>query len=176
MPPGAPPLYLVGFMGSGKSVVGRRLAKDLNWRFVDTDQRVEEAEGLSVEEIFRRRGEDRFREAERRVLRAISSVPEQVVATGGGMFVGFDQRALMKRTGTTLWLDAPIEEIRRRLGTGGGRPMWTPGEPRLMRALFEKRRAVYALAEIRIRTSGRTPAVISKEILERIGRLPDPTR
>jgi shikimate kinase len=136
-------------MGSGKSAVGRILAERLALRFEDTDARVEEATGLSIEEIFRTHGEGRFREAEWHVLQSLVE-GRAVVATGGGLFLGVVQRRAMKQHGTVVWLDAPLPVVRARIGDGAGRPLWSSGDPIRQRAFFEKRRAAYALADFRV--------------------------
>ena len=164
-------LYLVGFMGSGKSVIGRLLAVELGWQFVDVDAHVVQKEGRSIKEIFAASGEKRFREAEGEALRTISAGLRAVVATGGGLFMGVFPRALIKRTGISLWLDAPFEKIRERLGEGSGRPLWENDKPVAMRAFYERRRATYALADLRIDPSRDTPEGIAREARDRLGPL-----
>jgi len=164
-------LYLVGFMGSGKSVIGRLLAVELGWRFVDVDARVVQKEGRSIEEIFAASGEKSFREAEWEALRTISQGPRAVVATGGGLFMSLQPRALIKRTGISLWLDAPFEKIRERLEGGSGRPLWENEKPVAMRLFYERRRAAYALADLRIDPSRDTPEGIAREARGRLGPL-----
>ena len=109
-------IYLVGFMGAGKTEVGRRLASRGGRQFADTDALVEAADGRSIESIFREAGEGYFREAEERVLEELLERNGFVVATGGGLFVGYRQRSRMKQAGRTVWLDASLEVIERRVG------------------------------------------------------------
>ena len=158
-------VYLVGFMGSGKSEVGRCLAEKIGWAFEDTDEIVETLEGRTIERIFAESGEERFRDAERRVLGEVSARKKRVVATGGGMFLRVQRRVSMRETGVIVWLDASLESIRERLGTGEGRPLWSHREPIAMRALYEKRRAAYALADFRVDASIADPAAIATRIL-----------
>lgn len=164
---GAGRLYLVGFMGAGKSAIGRRLATGLGWRFEDTDERVTRSEGRSIEELFEQAGEGRFREAERRALREIAAGDDVVVATGGGLFLSLEARRLMARTGVAVWLDAAWEVVRARLGEGRGRPRWYGKKSLELRALFEKRRAVYALARLRVDASGADPEAVAEAVAER---------
>jgi len=161
-------VYLVGFMGSGKSEVGRRVARELGWSFEDTDARVEAVEGRAVDRIFAESGERRFRHVERRVLEELSARQRVVVATGGGLFLHAAVRRRMRRTGVVVWLDASLESIRGRLGSGDGRPLWNLEEPIAMRALFERRRAAYALADFRVDASASDPSEVVSRALDRI--------
>ncbi|HUK34187.1 MAG TPA: shikimate kinase, partial [Vicinamibacterales bacterium] len=104
-------VYLVGFMGAGKTSVGRALAKRLDWRFVDIDQQIEAREHLSVSEIFQRHGEPHFRSVERAVLADHVPVRHAVVATGGGTFVDPQNRAVIKADGAAVWLNVPLELV-----------------------------------------------------------------
>lgn len=148
------PIFLVGFMASGKSTVGKALAQALGWRLLDTDDLVEEREQRSVERIFSESGPTFFRQAEAEVLRSLKDLRRAVVATGGGLFLGYESRRWMIDHGRTVWLDVPLEAARRRVegGRSGrrGRPLWEGNDALALRALYEKRRAAYALAEVRI--------------------------
>lgn len=147
------PLYLVGFMGVGKSTVGRALAARLGWEFTDTDALVVSAEGRAVEAIFRASGEGRFREAEWDALLSLGGRKRLVVATGGGLFLGVAQRAFMRRHGVSCWLDAPLAVVAARIGAPASRPAWPVDDALSRRAFFERRRAAYALADFRIDAS-----------------------
>lgn len=152
------PIFLVGFMGAGKSVVGRALAERLGLRFADTDEAVERTAGRSIEEIFRDSGEGRFREMEWDALRAIAVHEGTVIATGGGLFLGAAQREIVRRNGVSIWLDAPYAAIVARLGAGDARPVWHDADPVTRRQMFERRRAAYALADRTI-DAGRGSAI-----------------
>ncbi len=141
-------------MAAGKSTVGRRLAQSLGWTFVDTDTLVEKRERRTIERIFSEAGEAYFRDVEWSVLRESGVAQRCVVATGGGIFVGYAQRRWIRRTGRSVWLDLPWPEARRRLGDATvhrrERPLWSGHDPIAMRVLYERRRAAYALAQYRI--------------------------
>src|SRR3712207_1528191 len=109
------PIALVGPMGCGKSTVGKLLAARLRLPFVDSDDEVERATGLSIAEIFRRFGEGRFREAERRLVGGLVRGVPRVIATGGGAFAEASTRAILRKTCLTLWLDADVETLARRV-------------------------------------------------------------
>ena len=141
------PIVLVGFMGAGKTAVGRVVAGELARRFEDTDALVEAAAGCSIETIFRERGEGRFREIEWDVLREVAERPGTIVATGGGLFLGTVQRDLIRRRGVSIWLDAPFDVIAMRLRDDASRPLWWSADVLDRRTMFERRRAAYALAD-----------------------------
>jgi shikimate kinase len=166
----ARPLFLVGFMAAGKTAAGREIARRLRWEFVDTDERIEAEEGRSISAIFAEDGEARFREIERRVLSEVAGAARTVVATGGGAFLSDATRRLLARAGRTVWLDAPFEVVRERLaGEGPGaraRPLGRSDDPVALRASFERRRAAYALAEVRVASSGARPAEVAERVLQ----------
>ena len=115
-------VFLIGYMGCGKSTLGRRLARRLRVPFVDTDSRVEEREGASVSDLFRYEGERRFREIEREVLDAsIAEYPSAVISTGGGLPVWGDNMARMNAAGCTVYLRRSAENIAGRLSPYGRR-------------------------------------------------------
>ena len=115
-------IFLVGYMGCGKSTLGRRLARRLGVPFVDTDARVEEREGATVSDLFRYEGEQRFREIEREVLDAsIAEYPSAVISTGGGLPVWGDNMARMNAAGCTVYLRRSAENIAGRLSPYGRR-------------------------------------------------------
>jgi shikimate kinase len=155
-------------MGSGKTTCGQALATALGWDFVDTDLLVEQRERRSIDRIFGESGESYFRGVEREVLRSLEGRTRCVVATGGGLFLGAEQRKWMKQNGLTVWLDVTLEEARRRVGRGTTRPLWRTDDPVSLRALFEKRRASYALCTIRVPAAPGDPAVVAERISRRI--------
>jgi len=111
-------IFLLGFMGSGKSHVGKRLAELLNWQFIDLDDYLEAQEGRSINEIFGQHGEDHFRQLEQQYLRAMRDFPEVIVATGGGTPCFFDNLEWMNRHGLTIYLKTPPQILAERLQYG----------------------------------------------------------
>ena len=113
-------LFLIGYMGCGKSTTGRRVAKQLEVKYADTDALVEEREGASVNDIFYYEGEEYFRVAERRVLEElINSEEDMVVSTGGGLPTWSDNMELMNSAGVTVWIDRSAEQTAKRLSPHG---------------------------------------------------------
>ncbi len=163
------PLFLVGFMGSGKTSVAREIGKRLGWEIVDTDRRIEQRAGKSIEAIFQSEGEGTFRRLEWEVLSDLVeeplSGPGRVVATGGGLYLGYAQRRLIRQAGTSVWLDLPLDTVRRRIGAGEGRPLWQRLDPVALRVMFDRRRAVYALADRRVDAAGGDAAWVAERIL-----------
>jgi shikimate kinase len=149
---------LVGLMGVGKSTVGRKLAESLSAQFIDSDEEIEKAAGLSVQEIFDRLGEPEFRRGERRVIERLLSGPPIVLATGGGAYMDPQTRALLKEKATTVWLRADLETIWKRVSRRDTRPLLKRDNPRQVLAdLAAARAPVYAEADIVV-DSGDGPA------------------
>lgn len=111
-------IYLIGFMGSGKSYTGRRLAQLLNRRFIDLDDWIEQKAGLSIREIFEQQGEAHFREAEAEAIRQMAGQPAAVVATGGGTPCFHQNMDWMNTHGLTVYLDTSQEVLFQRLKDG----------------------------------------------------------
>jgi len=145
-------VYLVGFMGAGKTSVGRALAKRLDWRFVDIDDQIEQRERSTVADIFAKHGEPYFRNVERSVLAEQVPLRHAVVATGGGTFVDPENRAVIKADGAAVWLDAPLDRVIARIPKDGRRPL--AGDRATLERLFQSRHAAYLQAHLRL-DSGR---------------------
>ena len=167
-------LFLVGFMGAGKTSVGRTLAGRLNWTFEDLDERIERREQRTVSQIFRDSGEPEFRRAEHAalqdVLEEIRSGAVKIVALGGGAFVQEQNSALLRASGVpTVFLDAPVEELWQRCCTqasdaGTERPLLRSIDQ--FRKLYEARRPGYVRASLGVQTGHRTLDEIASEIAE----------
>lgn len=141
-------IVLIGFMGCGKSTVGKKLAGALSYEFADTDAMIEEAYGKTISQMFAEDGEEYFRNAETELLKKLSTEAEGLVlATGGGMPMREENAALLKEIGTVVFLEAKIETILLRLQNDTGRPL-ADGEDRekRLRPLYEKRLPVYRQA------------------------------
>lgn len=145
-------IYLIGFMGSGKTAVGARLAERLDVPFVDLDAEIERTSGVTIRALFESSGEAAFREREALFLRATESLPRAVVATGGGCFVREENRARILRLGTPVFLDVPFEAIRVRLAGKTDRPLFAGVEQAA--ALFAERAPLYRIGAVRVELSG----------------------
>lgn len=169
-------VFLVGFMGAGKSSVGRALGQRLNWLFEDLDDRIEQAERRTVPEIFRDSGEAAFRQAEHAALRQVLSEQRggvaRIVALGGGAFAQKANAAILREAQVpTVFLDAPVEELWRRCSAqadecGTERPLRQSMEQ--FRKLYQTRRKSYLAARFRIDTGGRGVEDIAGEIERRL--------
>jgi shikimate kinase len=159
-------------MAAGKSSVGARLAQDLGWEFADTDELVVRDDGRPIARIFAESGEERFRAAERAALRRIEG-ERVVVACGGGLFSCHATRRWLASRGRTVWIDVALDVVRSRLRRDGSpRPLWPADDPVGQRALFERRRATYALAALRVDGSGGSPADVARRIDRRLREVP----
>ena len=142
---------LVGLMGAGKSTVGRRLAGKLGRPFVDSDDEIEKAAGLSVADIFALHGEEEFRRVERKVLQRLLDGPPQVLATGGGAYLNADTRELMREHAITIWLNADLETLWKRVSRRNHRPLLRrPDAKEVLSNLFDERRPIYELADLTV--------------------------
>lgn len=155
MPPTDRHLALVGLMGAGKSTVGRRLAAAWGRDFVDLDDAVVAAAGRSIPELFAAEGEDGFRDRESAALRAaLAGSAPVVVATGGGVVLRDENRALLADEAVVVWLDAEVGALAARVGDGTGRPLLADGPEERLRSLDAARRPLYeAVADLRVDTS-----------------------
>jgi len=162
-----PGIYLVGFMASGKTTIGRLLAEHLGWSFIDLDEDIEAQQGASIAEIFDRRGEPEFRrietEALRARVRAVQRGQPTVVALGGGAFVEPANFALLESSGVTIWLDCPLETVRRRVAQSAHRPL--ARDLRHLEELYRSRQVAYSRAEYSIPIETDDPSVAVEAVL-----------
>lgn len=162
-------ITLTGFMGTGKTTVGRLLAARLGKPFIDVDARIEERTGLDIGEIFARHGEAFFREVEREELRAAVAT-DSVVATGGGAIVDPQNAQRMKASGPVICLTASVETILARTAAGQARPLLQHENRRQrVETLLAERAKAYALADCTIDTTGRSPEDVVASILAFLG-------
>lgn len=162
-------LFLVGFMGAGKTSVGRELGTRLGWTFVDVDDRIALREGRSIPDIFREDGEPAFRRMESAALLDIISEVRggkpTIIAVGGGAFIQDANEQAMRTSGIpVVFLDAPVDELRNRCALDGDkRPLFRNEAD--FRALYESRRQNYLRAEKRVDTSSKTVAQVADEVM-----------
>ncbi len=164
-------IVLVGLMGVGKTTVGRRLAKRLGLDFVDADEEIEQAAGLTVEEIFSRFGEDYFRDGERRVIARLMEGERQVIATGGGAFMNPETRALILENALSIWLDADLDTLVKRVARRNTRPLLKSGDPaKILADLAAVRNPVYATAHIHVMGNDSPHEITVEKIIEALQR------
>jgi shikimate kinase len=163
-----PGLYLVGFMGTGKSTIGRALASELGWCFCDTDEEIERVAGRSIAEIFQNEGEEHFRDLEtaeiRKQVRLIEKGNPCVVALGGGAYVQRSNYEIVQPNGITIWLDCGLDQICKRLDGDGVRPLAL--DPEKFRTLYEIRRPLYARADFRVSVEDRSVSETVRDVLQ----------
>ena len=156
-------VYLIGMMGSGKSTIGRILARKLKYRFFDTDDLIERVAQKPIKEIFASRGETYFRDLETQVLKEVSSYTNSAIATGGGIIQKPVNWSYL-RQGLVVWLDVEFETLKRRLARDRNRPLASKLE-----TLVQERRPLYAQADMQIQTSGnQSPEQVADRIIARI--------
>ena len=169
---------LTGFMGAGKTSVGRALAALLGWRFFDLDQEIELQQKATVREIFQGQGEAQFREIEtaalREMLERVPAPARMVIALGGGTFVQPHNAVLLRNAGArVVFLETPLEEMLERCGTesqspeGNLRPL--ASDPDAFRALYAQRLPQYRSADVTLSTAGKTAEENAQEIADRLG-------
>jgi shikimate kinase len=144
-------VYLVGFMGAGKTTVARALARRLDWQAADIDELVEQRERMTVADIFARQGEPYFRSVERIVLLEQALPRHLVVATGGGTFADPINRAAINRDGVSVWLDVPLDRLIARAPADGRRPL--AADRAGFERLYHQRRAAHEQAHVRLDAS-----------------------
>lgn len=151
----APNLVLVGFMGCGKSSVGRRLASLTGLQYIDSDDLIAQAEGCTIAEIFARAGEESFRETEHRTLAALCGTQKIILATGGGAILRADNRDILRQIGVVGWLDAEPDHLFERASRSGRRPLLQVENPRAaFDHLLANRRHLYEqVADFRLDTT-----------------------
>ncbi|MEO7387429.1 MAG: shikimate kinase AroK [Gammaproteobacteria bacterium] len=159
-------IYLIGPMGSGKSAVGRRLARELGRQFIDSDDAIEERSGVDIPFIFDREGEPGFRQRESKVIEDLTQLPGIVLATGGGAAEDPGNRQLLRDRGFVVYLQATIDQQLKRTRRGRARPMLKTGEPRdvLTRLMAIRDPQFREIAHLIVDTDGRKVPSVVREI------------
>jgi shikimate kinase len=160
-------VVLVGFMGAGKTTVGRLLARLLDWEFLDLDARIEELAGRSVAEIFRERGEAAFRAEELAAAREAGRRGRCVIAAGGGAFAQDATREALRRDALSVWLRCPLPVLLSRVPADGTRPLAASRER--ISALYAEREPSYRLADIQVDAT-LPPQEVAREVASALAR------
>lgn len=160
-------IYLVGFMATGKTHVGKELAKKKKWHFLDLDELIEFRQRRKISDIFAKDGEPYFRRVENKILKEVSKEKKFVVACGGGIVINPENIKIMKENGVIICLSASPEVILRRISTSGERPLLKVVDPKKQIELLLKLRApYYALADKSIDTSKLSVTEVVNKILK----------
>ncbi|HWR58395.1 MAG TPA: shikimate kinase [Thermodesulfovibrionales bacterium] len=163
-------IVLTGFMGTGKTAVGRELARVLGWKIIDIDDEIVKARNMSINDIFNRFGEPTFRDMETEMLRKVSHNKNVIISTGGGAVLRQENMDILREKGVIVCLDATPETILERTSGNSERPLLRVEDPLgRIRELREARKPFYEKADIMIDTGGKTPLLIAEEVLEKIG-------
>lgn len=158
-------IFLIGFMGAGKSTVGRALAERLDMPFVDLDDHVEASTGLTVGELFETQGEPAFRNHESAALLAVADAPPSVVACGGGVILSDENRRVLKESGCVLYLAVSADVAMARIGGAETRPLLAGGGGETAAALLDARRSTYeSVADATVNTTGLTPIAVADRL------------
>lgn len=163
-------VFLVGPMGAGKSTIGRLLAQQLRWPFVDTDREIEQRCGADIPWIFEKEGEPGFREREASVLEDLCQGSGAVIATGGGIVLRPENRQRMAEAGVVVYLDASVAQLVERTARDKRRPLLQVDDPRtVIENLLLARDPLYrSVADVIVHTDQRAPRVVAGEVAEQI--------
>ena len=160
-------IVLVGMMGAGKTTVGRRVAARLGRHFVDSDEEVEKAAGMSIEDIFASRGEADFRAGEVRVIARLLKDRDLVLGTGGGAFINAETRALVKSAAVSVWIKADFDLLFARVQRRSNRPLLKTANPRqTLQDLIDKRYPTYAEADVTVVTRDVPQEEVAGEVID----------
>jgi shikimate kinase len=163
-----PGIYLVGFMGSGKTTIGRMYAEEIGWRFADLDDDIEAQQKATISELFERLGEEEFRRIEsdaiwRRIHLIRRGLPT-VLSLGGGAFTRQQNVDMLTDNGITVWIDADFDVVRRRCACAAHRPL--ARDPEAFERLYHSRRPFYEKAEVHVHVPGDDSRAAVKQLLE----------
>jgi shikimate kinase len=163
-------VFLIGFMGAGKTTVSKQVAVDLGRPWIDLDAEIEAAAGRSVREIFEDAGEEAFRDLESARLAALAAIDPSIVACGGGVVVRDRNRAMLKDLGLVIYLRVSSGETLARVGADGTRPLLSgPGGALAATRLLEARESLYtAVADVTVDTVGRDADAVTSDVVAAI--------
>ena len=165
------PLVLVGMMGAGKTTVGRRLANRLGRHFIDSDEEIETAAGMTIEDIFATHGEGDFRAGEVRVIARLLKDNNIVLGTGGGAFINAETRALVKSEAVSVWIKADFELLFARVSRRSNRPLLKTANPReTLKKLIDARYPTYAEADVTIVSTDVPQDQVAGEVIDALLR------
>ena len=164
-------IFLVGPMGSGKSAVGRILARMVDAPFMDSDAEIEKRTGVDISYIFEKEGEARFRQRERETLEALTQIEPLVLATGGGAILLPENRELLARRGCVVYLITSVEQQAHRVSHARHRPLLANVDPEAkLRQLMAEREPLYtSVADLKVTTDGRKIQAVAEEIVKGLG-------
>lgn len=163
------PIVLVGMMGAGKTTVGRRLAARLGRTFLDSDEEIETAAGMSIEDIFAKHGEPEFRAGEARVIARLLKQRDIVLGTGGGAFMQADTRAVIKADAVSVFIKAEFELLFARVSRRSNRPLLKTANPReTLKKLIELRYPVYAEADVTVVSRDVPQDQVASQLIEAV--------
>ena len=162
-------IILIGFMGAGKTTIGRRLSKMLDLSFIDTDNEIEDEQGCSVDEIFKYGGEECFRDIESRMLQNLKKVKDSVIATGGGIVLREKNRKILLSLGKIVYLKVSQNVLLQRLENDRNRPLLRNKNPEIvLKNMFEERSLLYEQAECIINVEKKPPKETSNLIIQKL--------
>jgi len=162
-------IVLTGFMGTGKTAVGRELSRLLNMKIVDVDTEIEKSRQMTINEIFKQSGELRFREMETEMIRELSERKDVIISTGGGAVLRQENVDVLRKQGIIVCLMATPETILKRTSHSSNRPLLQVEDPfEKIKELLDFRRPFYEKADVMIDTDGKTPRQIAEEIIDKI--------
>jgi shikimate kinase len=164
-------IILIGFMACGKTATGQTLAQELNYRFIDTDNLIEQENGMTIADIFAQKGEAFFRQQETAVLKQLSGTDNSIISTGGGIVLAEENRAFLKNLGAVIYLKAESEELYKRLANDNTRPLLNQNPDKLaeIKKILEIRRPLYeSTALYVIETLTGQPETAAQEIIQKL--------
>jgi len=163
-------IVLTGFMGSGKTAVGRELSHLLGWKIIDVDEEIVKAQDTSIGELFRKLGESVFRDLETEMIRKVSRNRNVIISTGGGAVLREENMNILRENGTIVCLWASVDTVFKRTSCNDERPLLQVENPRQrIEELLECRRPFYEKADMVVDTEEKTPLHIAEEIIKRMG-------